>query len=125
MNTNRLRYLAGVITEEKEEVMKGTNCANCQYTDGDEAERIEDAKKELNEQGGTAPQDAEQMKMAKDGDLITMPGKGTPTHKVMCVHPKIKQYVTERMCCAYWDAPGTLRAYGKQSLGKGKQSSDL
>lgn len=98
--------------------MQGTNCANCKFIDTDESVRIEDAKKELNKQGGTIPANKQQMQMAKDGDLITMPGKDTPTHMIMCVHPKIKQYVTERMCCAYWDNPEALRAYGKQEIGK-------
>jgi hypothetical protein len=120
MKLERLKHLAG-LKEAATEVMKGTNCSNCQYIDADESVRIEDASKELNKQGGSIPADEKQMKMAKEGDLITMPGKAMPTHKVACVHPKIKQYVTERMCCAYWDAPGTLRAYGEQAIGKGEQ----
>lgn len=117
MELERLKQLAGV-NEAEQETMKGTNCSNCKFTRGQDAIKVEDSSKELNEQGGSKPENDEQMATAKQGDLITMPGKKMATHKVMCAHPKMKQYVTERMCCAYWDAPGTLRAYGKQAIGK-------
>lgn len=105
-----------VLLVEAEQPMKGTNCGNCKFTKGSKSE---DAKPDdLNKQGGTKPENDAQMKLAEKGDLITMPGKHSPKVKVWCKHTKIKQWVTEAMCCGYWDAPGTLRAYGKQELGQ-------
>lgn len=95
--------------------MAGTNCTNCKHTKGSPTEDVKAS--DLNEQGGTIPENAEQLKLAEKSDLITMPGKDFPKVKAMCTHPKVKQWVNSRMCCAFWDAPGTLRAYGKQSIG--------
>jgi len=94
--------------------LTGTNCSNCQYASG-KSEKT--APGDLNKQGGTNPTNDKEMKMAEQADLITMPGTGKPEYKVMCTHSKVKQFVNERMCCAFWDAPGTLRAYGEQKIG--------
>jgi len=115
MDINWLRKTAGMLTE-KEEAMVGTNCSNCMYTKDSKSEKV--TEKDLNKQGGCDPDNEKDLKAAKEGDVITMPGKGTPEVKVMCKHPKIAQWVTERMCCAFWDSPGTHRAYGKQAIGK-------
>ena len=103
---------------EREEVVEGTHCGNCKYSDPQRAKPVD--KDDLNKQGGVNPQNDHEMKRAKESDLITMPGKPRkmPTHKVPCTHARVKQYVSPRMCCAFWDAPGTLRPYGKQVLGK-------
>lgn len=112
----RVMFLAGLDEAEKVEAMKGTSCATCMYTNPDKAEKVQ--KDKLNKQGGTVPDGEDQMERAKESDLITMPGVAFPTHVVPCTHPKVKQLVNERMCCAFWDAKGTLRAYGKQAIGK-------
>jgi hypothetical protein len=53
---------------------------------------------------------------AKNADLITLPkdingtncsncnwiSKYKKTYGAMCNHPKVKQYVNSRMCCALW-----------------------
>lgn len=101
---------------EADQPIKGTNCSNCKFTKDQKSQDV--TADDLNEQGGTIPENDKQLEAAKQGDLITMPGDHTPKVKVMCSHTKIKQFVTQAMCCAYWDAPGTLRAYGKQAIGK-------
>jgi hypothetical protein len=92
--------------------IEGTNCANCKYA---HKERTKVSKSELDPQGGLKITNKEDLRNAKHSDLVTLPGKGTVTEKFYCEHKDIKQFVTERMCCAYWDATGTLRAFGKKS----------
>lgn len=58
---------------------------------------------------------------AKDVDLVTLPENVEGTncgnceyvnHKQkFCDNPKVLLPVSERMCCALWDAEGTLRAW--------------
>lgn len=63
---------------------------------------------------------------AKQADLVTLPNniKGTNCSNCQfvhitddkagqgyCRHPKVDQPVTARMCCIYWDAPGTERIW--------------
>jgi len=88
--------------------VKGTNCANCKYGDTDRSKPL--AKEEQNGQGGLDPT-GKDLTLAEKGDLITLPGKSTATKKFPCTHSEIKQDVTERMCCAYWDADGSIRAW--------------
>lgn len=104
------------IIVEAANVVKGTNCSNCTFSKGSKQEKVEES--DLNSQGGLDTKDSKELKLAKEGDLVTLPGNETVTHKFKCHHPKIDQYVTEHMCCAYWDSPGTHRAFGKQSVGK-------
>lgn len=99
------------LTEAVEKKITGTNCLNCSYASYDK-EPV--SKKELDQQGGLKITDKRDLQLAKESDLVTLPGKGTPTEKFFCSHPKVKQYVTERMCCMYWDAEGVYRAYGKK-----------
>lgn len=105
------------ILEEKIQLVTGTNCSNCKFSQNAKYEPVK--KDELNEQGGMKITDKADLEKAKTGDLITLPGKGkTPTSKVMCKHKDISQWITERMCCAFWDAPGIIRSFGKKVVGK-------
>jgi hypothetical protein len=90
----------------------GTNCYNCLYISKKE-EKVD--PKILNEQGGIDPQNSDEMQRAKTADLITLPGgsKADATNKKACGHPKIKMYVTVRMCCGYWDNSGVKRPWKK------------
>lgn len=105
--------LGGLLQEA--ELISGTHCANCKYTDG---KPVKADPKEVNAQGGIDPTDDAGLKRAAASDLITMPGKQKVSVKVACTHPKVKLWVNSRMCCAFWDAPGTYRPYGAQELGK-------
>lgn len=100
---------------EKEETIRGTNCSNCIFYNGKIIEANED---NLDSQGGGKLTSKEDIDRVKEADLITMPGKGKPEELVMCTHPKVKVYVSERQCCAFWDAKGTYRVYGEQIIGK-------
>lgn len=91
----------------------GTNCLNCKYA-SDEKEPVN--KSELDIQGGLKIKDQRDLELARDSDLVTLPGKASVTEKFFCSHPKVKQYVTERMCCLYWDADGVLRAFGEKTV---------
>ncbi len=90
----------------------GTNCYNCLYISKKE-EPV--AASELNDEGGIDPKTQEEMQKAKEADLITLPGgsKSDATSKKMCYNEKIKMYVTERMCCAYWDNKAVKRPWKK------------
>lgn len=65
--------------------------------------------------------DSSALERAKRVDLITLPEGITGTNcfnckyikDSYCVHPEVDQPVTERMCCALWDAEGTKRAWEK------------
>ena len=95
--------------EENANLVTGTNCSNCKFTKGSKGQPLEDG--DLNAQGGLNIADKDK-KNAKEGDLITLPGKGkTPDAKYWCKNKDIKQFVTGRMCCAYWDAVGCIRDF--------------
>jgi hypothetical protein len=81
---------------------------------------------ETNNQGGFDAQNKEQTKRHKHADLITLPEnvKGTNCgncsfmilqgEKVgFCKHPEIQDWVTTRMCCAYWTHEGVKRSWEK------------
>ena len=102
------------ILYEKESVIEGTNCGNCQFVG--KAESVE--VKELNKQGGVDTTDNTELKLAEAADLLTLPGSKLVKEKHHCDHPKVNQYVTQRMCCAYWSNTGAYRSYGKQEIGK-------
>lgn len=93
--------------------IQGTNCLNCSWALKDKT--LVDPK-ELDPNGGLKITNKEDLKLAEEGDLVTLPGKKHSKWKFYCEHNKIKQFVTERMCCLYWDAEGTYRAYGKSRL---------
>lgn len=89
--------------------ISGTNCANCSFTKGGKVEKIK--RGELNDQGGLIIKEGKDLQKAQDGDLVTLPGTGAPKEKHWCTSDKIDQFVTERMCCAYWTADGTYRQW--------------
>jgi hypothetical protein len=61
----------------------------------------------------------EDLKKAKNVDLITLPPSITGTNcsnceyfkDNFCINEKVNQPVTKRECCALWDAKGTIRAW--------------
>src|SRR5690606_33694290 len=83
----------------------GTNCANCIYY-----ENHSKVTRALNPQGGLVIK-REDLDRAEEADLITLPGSGKPQSQGFCKHSEVKQDVNDRMCCAYWDAPGTYRQW--------------
>ncbi len=77
-----------------------------------------------NKQGGMVPSSKEEMERAKEADLLTLPEKVTGTNCLNCQfvkdvkgsngycnHPKVKQLVSNRNCCAYWSASGVIRPW--------------
>lgn len=95
-------------TVEEEKVV-GTNCKNCIWWKEDTAKPV--GKDELNENGGLKAPNDEYIAMSKRVDLVSLPGKATVSEKAFCDHEEIHDWVTERMCCAKWDAKGTVRDY--------------
>lgn len=93
----------------EEEKVTGTNCKNCIWWKEETAKPV--GKDELNENGGLKAPNDEYVAMSKRVDLVTLPGKATVTEKAFCDHEEIHDWVTERMCCAKWDAKGTVRDY--------------
>lgn len=87
---------------QRQEKILGTNCFNCMWID-QETKMVN--REELNDEGGINPKTGYEMKKAKVADLITLPGgsKDDAENKRLCKHSKIKMYVTQRMCCNYWD----------------------
>lgn len=75
---------------------------------------------EKNDLGGINDIDIGAIQRARKADLITLPRvvEGTncfnckwidsakKPYGKLCTHPKVKQYVNERMCCALWSAKG-------------------
>lgn len=97
------------ILEGKSNVVTGTNCGNCKFFTGPKVD-VDSLK--CNPQGGINAPDSEHLKLAKENDLITLPGgSDKPTNARACAHKKIDQVVTDRMCCALWDNPGALREF--------------
>jgi len=79
-----------------------------------------------NNQGGLLIYNKEDLERAKAADLVTLPEdvKGTNCYNCMyifdkkddigfCKHPKVAQYVNERMCCALWDNRKIYRQFGE------------
>jgi hypothetical protein len=69
-----------------------------------------------NSYGGLSPHNAEEKKIHKHADLITLPPevKGTNCGNCKfvkdmkkgvgyCTHHDLECYVTDRMCCSYWN----------------------
>lgn len=98
----------GKKTVEEEKVV-GTNCKNCIWWKEDTEKPV--GKDELNENGGLKAPNDEYIAMSKRVDLVSLPGKATVSEKAFCDHEEIHDWVTERMCCAKWDAKGTVRDY--------------
>lgn len=97
-----------IVLEGKSDVVTGTNCGNCKFFTGPKVD-VDSLK--CNPQGGIDSPDSEHLKLAKENDLITLPGSSKPTVSRACAHPKIDQVVTDRMCCALWDNPGARREW--------------
>jgi pterin-4a-carbinolamine dehydratase len=95
-------------TVEEEKVV-GTNCKNCIWWKEDTEKPV--GKDELNDNGGLKAPNDEYIAMSKRVDLVSLPGKATVSEKAFCDHEEIHDWVTERMCCAKWDAKGTVRDY--------------
>lgn len=81
----------------------------------------------INKQGGTIPVTESEMQRAKNADLITLPMtvKGTNCFNCkfidkrkktigFCTHEKVQQNVTNRQCCSFWDAKGSIRPWEKK-----------
>ena len=83
---------------------------------------------EINRQGGIVPASVQDAARARQTDLITLPPEIPGTHcgnclyikdiqRVgrlavgFCVHPLVQQPVSDRMCCALWDAQGVIRDF--------------
>lgn len=98
----------GKKTVEEEKVV-GTNCKNCIWWKEDTEKPV--GKDELNDNGGLKAPNDEYVAMSKRVDLVSLPGKATVSEKAFCDHEEIHDWVTERMCCAKWDAKGTVRDY--------------
>ena len=77
-----------------------------------------------NSQGGLTPHNAAERKKHKHADLITLPTeiKGTNCGNCSyikdvkkgvgyCTHPDLECYVTERMCCSYWNHDKVKRKF--------------
>lgn len=96
--------------------INGTNCGNCRFSDTKKTRAI--LPVEQNKQGGLLPKDDQELEKSKVADLVTFPGTDTPKKAFWCEHKKMKLWVNERMCCAFWDADGCLRSFGNQQYGK-------
>ncbi len=90
----------------------GTNCYNCLFVSN--KDELVDPK-ELNMEGGIDPKSDLDMEKARKADLITLPGgsKADAMSKRLCYNEKVKMFVTERMCCAYWDNKAVKRPWKK------------
>jgi hypothetical protein len=94
---------------ESVQKVEGTNCKNCIFWRKDLTRPV--SKDEVNENGGLKAPSDEYIKMSKEVDLVTLPGKGTVKEKAFCDNDHVMEWVTERMCCALWDGEGTKREY--------------
>lgn len=99
----------GIVVEGAPEKIEGTNCANCIHWVKESEKPVD--KSELNEYGGLKAPNEAYIAMSKHADLVTLPGKTTVKIKAYCNHDDIHDFVTERMCCAYWDGKGVKREY--------------
>ncbi len=76
-------------------------------------------EKELKNSQGGYMQSGEELARAKKADLLTLPpgveGTNCANCKFQkdgfCKHKEVQQAVTPRMCCAFWDAEGCVRAW--------------
>jgi hypothetical protein len=93
--------------------VEGTNCRNCVFWREDLEKPV--TKGELNTNGGLKAPNEEYIKMSKEVDLGTLPGKASVKVKGFCDNDKVKDWVTERMCCALWDSDKMIRDYKGES----------
>ena len=101
------RQMAGIQKEETK--ITGTNCANCIWLKKGSEKPVD--KSELNSNGGLKPTSEAYVDMAKHVDLVSLPGKATVKTKAFCDHEDVQDFVTERMCCAYWDNEDAKRDF--------------
>jgi hypothetical protein len=99
----------GIVIEGAPEKIEGTNCANCIHWVKESEKPVD--KSELNEFGGLKAPNEAYIDMSKHVDLVTLPGKANVKIKAYCDHEDIHDFVTERMCCAYWDGEGVKREF--------------
>ena len=99
----------GIVIEGAPEKIEGTNCANCIHWVKESEKPVD--KNELNEYGGLKAPNEAYVEMSKHVDLVTLPGKAVVKVKAYCNHEDIHDFVTERMCCAYWDGEGVKREF--------------
>lgn len=99
----------GIVIEGAPEKIEGTNCANCIHWVKESEKPVD--KSELNEYGGLKAPNEAYIDMSKHVDLVTLPGKAVVKVKAYCNHEDIHDFVTERMCCAYWDGEGVKREF--------------
>jgi hypothetical protein len=99
----------GIVIEGAPEKIEGTNCANCIHWVKESEKPVD--KNELNEFGGLKAPNEAYVEMAKHVDLVTLPGKANVKIKAYCNHEDIHDFVTERMCCAYWDNEDAKREF--------------
>lgn len=94
---------------EAEETIEYLNCSNCIGIKGQETKQI--PADELNENGGTKCSSVSDKKTADAVKLITLPGESSGKSKTWCAHPDVEMWVTKRMWCMRWDAPGVHRSF--------------
>lgn len=94
---------------EAESTVEYLNCSNCLGIKGQETKEV--SHDELNENGGMKCSSTSDKKTAEEVKLITLPGEATGKTKTFCAHPDVKMWVTERMWCNRWDAPGVYRSF--------------
>ena len=98
-----------LMEQEQPKIIEGTSCVNCDFTKHQKTEKV--TEDDLNKFGGIDPTSKQDIAGAKKADLITMPGAKFPTIKLWCKQPAVDQWVTERMCCNFWNAPGIHEEY--------------
>jgi len=72
-----------------------------------------------NQNGGIIPETLTEKSRAGKVDLITLPRNITGTNcgncayfkNDFCYHVRVRLSVNDRMCCALWDATGTIRNF--------------
>lgn len=94
------------LLEDKSDIVEGTTCANCAFTKDQKTQDV--SRSDLNSQGGTVPSTDKELADQKRADVITMPGTKYPAKKLWCSNSEVNQWVTERMCCNLWEAPGII-----------------
>jgi hypothetical protein len=94
---------------------------------GEMSEHLPSKPLEKNKLGGFDPETKEQVNIFKHVDLITLPKEveGTNCSNCrfvrkqnnlgFCTHKEIQQWVTPRMCCAYWSHDDVKRLWENNS----------
>jgi hypothetical protein len=97
-----------VILESNTKITR-LNCSNCVSIKDQECKPLKRA--DQNDQGGTLCTTASQKAVAKKVRLITLPGAKPVSSQCWCNHPDVEAWVTERMWCTRWEAPGVVRSF--------------